>query len=557
MRVQKILALLSVVSVPSLAQELPPFFNNNDIDQLLPRPNLPLEAYRPQVQTPQLAPQPAADGPVRMQSKLFVSNIRIVGGSLYSLESLAQVYQPLTDREVSFAELIEATRSITQRYHADGYPLSFAFIPEQDFTTGTVTIVLVEGYIDKVEVSGELGAVREKLVAFAQHMQGERPLTQKTFERYSSLISTVPGVTSEVRVPTPTTTDGATTLFITSTRKPVQTQLSLNSSNRAGTQALVGGTLQALTPFAEQFSVSGLLPPGRDREHYWRADYSQLLGSDGLQVLVSAATYRARPHEDIPLGGGLALSQRKENQRYSGTLRYPLLAAPDRWWSVSGQLYAVDDQQQYRLSGVGTVFESETNIRAFALETEWREYSAQRLRILTAGLYQGLNGLGAKVEPAGVDKDFFRLRLSALQSDALTENWQGVLSATLYWSDDFLPESERAMFGGQNFARGYPVDQASGDQGWGVAYEVSYRFKRDESKWLSILQPYVVLDRAQTHYNHLGLPRQNMASAAFGLRFGDARYYNIAVEAAKPLADKTIDSHNRSWRFNLSFSYQL
>ena len=49
----------------------------------------------------------------------------------------------------------------------------------------------------------------------------------------------------------------------------------------------------------------------------------------------------------------------------------------------------------------------------------------------------------------------------------------------------------------------------------------------------------------------------DLSSAAVGLRFGDAKYYNIALEAAKPMSDEALDSLNRQPRYTLSFSYQL
>ncbi|MNJ52733.1 hypothetical protein D3C77_480840 [compost metagenome] len=149
-----------------------------------------------------------------------------------------------------------------------------------------------------------------------------------------------------------------------------------------------------------------------------------------------------------------------------------------------------------------------------------------------------------------------RLRLSGVQSDRFFDNWQGVASAALYWSGDSLPDSERAVFGGQSFGRGYPSDQASGDKGWGAAYEVNYSFKR-EGDWLKILQPYVVLDAARSWFNELEVRDSTLSSAALGVRFGDARYYNISLEAAKPMSDIALDSFNRRPRYTLSFSYQL
>jgi len=67
----------------------------------------------------------------------------------------------------------------------------------------------------------------------------------------------------------------------------------------------------------------------------------------------------------------------------------------------------------------------------------------------------------------------------------------------------------------------------------------------------------VVLDRSKTWFNELTVKGNNLSSAALGLRFGDAKYYNIALEAAKPMSEKALDTFNRKPRYSISFSYQL
>ncbi|MNJ64758.1 hypothetical protein D3C77_607310 [compost metagenome] len=163
--------------------------------------------------------------------------------------------------------------------------------------------------------------------------------------------------------------------------------------------------------------------------------------------------------------------------------------------------------------------------------------------------------LGANTD-SDIDLDFLRLRVSGLQSDRYFDNWQGVVSAVLYWSNDSLPDSERAVFGGQAFGRGYPSDQASGDKGWGAAYELNYSFK-SEDDWLKLVQPYVVVDAARSWFNELQVRDSHLSSAAVGVRVGDPRYFNIALEAAKPMADVALDSLDRQPRFTVSFSVQL
>lgn len=550
-------ALVSLSWMGALqAEPLPSFLNSNDTERNLPAPNLPADAFRPT--TPRLqvpAPAPSQAQALMMSTQVIIRKIRIEGGTVYPLSDLRDNYQPILDKVVTIGDLIEATRQITQRYQQDGYLLSYAFLPVQDFANGLLRVVLVEGYIRDYELQGDIGRVSGYLDKLVTKLKAERPLTRKTFDRYTALMSRVPGVTVAARVPPPGTTDGASKLTVQALRKPFTTTMSLNESSRDDLQVLLGASSNAQTALAEQLSVSGLFPPGEDKEKYYRVDYSQYLGTEGMQVSLSASRYRSDPSAVVRLTNEINLKQHRENDRYSIGLSYPLIASPNEWLSLSSRFYAVDDTTDYRVIGFPLKVSTNTDIRALAFEGDWRKASDTRLRIISGGVYQGFDSFGANTN-AGYDLDFFRLRLSGVQSDRFFENWQGVASAAAYWTDDSLPDSERAVFGGQNFGRGYPTDQASGDKGWGAAYEVNYSYRR-EGEWLKLLQPYIVFDAARTWFNELEVQDSRMSSAALGLRFGDARYYNISLEVAKPMSDIALDSFNRRPRFTVSFSYQL
>ena len=556
MRVMASLLFLSLSST-ALADTLPTFLNSNETIRNLPVPNLPADAYRPDT-APVQVPEPgaAAAQPLMMSTKINLKTVQIEGGTIYPLTELAENYKPLIGRETSLADLIEATRNITRRYQQDGYLLSYAFLPQQQFDDGVARVVLVEGYVRDVQVEGDVGRVRGLLDKFITKIQAERPLTRKTFERYTTLMTRIPGVTIQAQVPPPGTTDGATTLIAQASRKPFTSTLSTTEDNRNGTQALLGVSSNSQTSMGEQLTLSGLFPPGDDDEHYYRADYSQFLGSEGTQLALSASRYRADPGTNLRLDNGLELKPHRENDRYSIGFTVPLIAASNELLTAGSRLYAVNDKTRYNVVGYPLSVEERTDIRALAFEGDWRKADAKQLRILSAGLYQGLDSMGAKTNNTAIDLDFFRARLSGVQSDKFFDNWQGVLSAALYWSDDSVPDSERAVFGGQNFGRGYPDDQASGDKGWGVAYEVNYSYNR-EGSWVRILQPYVVLDRSRSWFNQLPVQANSLSSAALGLRFGDAKYYNVALEAAKAMSDEALDTFNRRTRYSISFSYQL
>ncbi len=556
MRVLASLLCLSLSSA-ALADTLPSFLNSNETIRNLPVPNLPADAYRPSA-APLQVPDPGATAaqPLLMETKVNLKTVQIEGGTIYPLNELAEIYKPLIGRQASLAELIEATRNITRRYQQDGYLLSYAFLPQQNFDDGVARVVLVEGYVRDIQMHGDIGRVKSLLDKLAAKIQAERPLTRKTFERYTTLMSRIPGVTIQAQVPPPGTTDGATTLVAQASRKPFTSTLSTTEDNRNGPQALLGVSSNSQTSMGEQLSLSGLFPPGDDKEHYYRLDYSQFLDTEGTQLNVSASRYRADPDTEVLVGGGGRLSTHRENDRYSIGFSTPLIASANELLTAGSRLYAVDDKTRY--DGINFPFSTElrTDVRALAFEGDWRKADARQLRILSAGVYQGFDSLGAHTNYDDIDLDFFRVRLSGVQSDKFLDNWQGVLSAALYWSDDTLPDSERAVFGGQNFGRGYPDDQASGDKGWGVAYEVNYSFNRD-GNWVRILQPYVVVDRSRSWFNQLPVQANNLSSTAVGLRFGDAKYYNVALEVAKAMSDEALDTFNRKPRYSISFSYQL
>jgi hemolysin activation/secretion protein len=545
------------LSSAALADTLPSFLNSNETTRNLPVPNLPADAYRPAT-TPVQVPEPGAASaqPLMMETRISLKTVQIEGGTIYPLSELAEIYKPLIGHPTSLADLIEATRTITRRYQQDGYLLSYAFLPQQKFDDGVARVVLVEGYVRDIQMQGGVGRVKGLLDKLAAKIQAERPLTRKTFERYTTLMTRIPGVTVQAQVPPPGTTDGATTLVAQASRKPFTSTLSTTEDNRNGTQALLGVSSNSQTAMGEQLTLSGLFPPGDDHEHYYRLDYNQFLNSEGTQLSLFASRYRADPGTNVLTSDGFELKPHKEDDRYSIGVSHPFIAASNELLNAGARLYAVDDKNRYNVVGYPLSIEERTNVRALAFESDWRKTDARQLRILSGGLYQGLDSMGAHSNNPALDLNFLRLRLSGVQSDKFFDNWQGVLSAALYWSDDTLPDSERAVFGGQNFGRGYPDDQASGDKGWGAAYEVNYSFNRD-GNWVRILQPYVVLDRSKTWFNKLAVQSNDLSSAAVGLRFGDAKYYNIALEAAKPMSDEALDTFNRRARYSISFSYQL
>lgn len=563
--VRKLIYCAVILATSNLQANTPSYLQSSDVENLLPTAELPVGEMRPSVAETQL-PQ-VRNVRLPLSTQFDLRGLEIEGGSVYPFEQISQRFAPLVNRRITLRDLLLVTESITQDYQRDGYVLSYAYVPEQNLIDGVVRVVIVEGYVQSHEMKGEVGLVEEHVRRLGEQLLNERPLKRETFERYTTLMAQIPGVKVKAQVQPPATTDGATVLVTEATRKAFDFGSSIQFDEEENNKLLLSATANSHTPVAEQVTVSTLLSDSDDNEEYVRLDYNQFIGADGLRLSGFASGYR-NSEGQISSQGTVST---RENTRLSLGLTYPLILSSRESLTAGVRLYGVNDERNFTLirRNPAQVFVDgltiDSKIRVLGFESDWRTLDAKgQLRILSAGLYQGIDGLGARSEArflgqnigAQHDLDFTRLRLSAVQNLNLADNWQLALSGAAYWSDDVLPQTEQVLFGGRNFARGYPSEQAYGDSGIGLGYELSYRFDTDYAH-LKLVQPYVAMDWARTYLNGSTGEEAKLSSAALGVRFGDRRHYNLALEVAKPLGDEAVDTGNKEPRVGLILNYSL
>ncbi|AGI25000.1 POTRA domain-containing protein, ShlB-type [Pseudomonas sp. ATCC 13867] len=548
--------LTLLLASPFAWAERPIQLPGSDIEQTLPRPNVPGGELRPTA--PKVsAPAPSARQPGQiLQQRIQLKRIEIAGGGHYPLNTWRPLLEPLTQRPIQVSELVAAAKAITQRYQNDGFFISFAYVPNQDFRGGGARIVLVEGHIREVRGNGDLGAHQARVDRWIARLKSERPLTRASFERFSVLMNRVPGLQLAMALKPPTTNDGGAVLELAGQSKRFNTGMNLDS-RRGEQRGLFNAQVMSLLGWGEQLQFNYLYPPGDDEEHYRAWNYSQLLGDNGLQLQAGYSKYNSRPDDNLRLADGLEFARKRQNERISAGLGIPVLLRRDLTWDVNVRGYTVNDTSRYDLvyPNIPYRVEQKSKLRVVGVDTVVQQFASKRVRAGSLAVYQGLNGMGAETEKP-IRKDFTRVLGYGAQQDQFGERWQGVVSAGFQWTDDVLPDSEQVTYGGNNFGRGYPDDQASGDKGWGAAYEVNYSFLR-QSAVLNQIQPYLVVDTARTHYTQDGLPNAQLGSAAVGIRLSNRKHYLVSMEVAKPFGDRALDNNQRSPRLNFAFSYQI
>jgi hemolysin activation/secretion protein len=519
----------------------------------------------PRVNVPKSAAALTPDTPIR------VGHIQFIGGTVYSLKSLLAPFRPLAGKTVPLKTIVRLATEITERYRADGYPLSYAWLPDDNFHNGIIKIVLVEGYVAHSDVKSNNPRTAARLTRLATRIMQEKPLCQETFERHSILMTRTPNTKVDASAQLPKNIYGAGVMQVQATEPRLWDLSSTLDARKGQNMALVNGSLSNLTSYGDQLGVATLVPLDNDTDKtYFGLNWQQFLNDDGLSMQLKGSYYRDDPSDYDPLlylPNDITLEARKKATQYTGgaSLSYPLILTRKKQLGVTGGIDYSDRRNDYdlRARGFGETLDlpgESQHVRYPALEfgvnglREWEKTSVSgRLT-----LRQGVDALGASASPSqGTDLDFTLWKSNLDAAWLMAEKWRlsGALEGA--WSDNDLPETERVSFGAQRFGRGYPDGEASGDYGYGGQIELRYLHMRKESTWLSTVQPYLLADTARTRFNQPAFRGQTLGSVAGGVMFGDNRHYSLTLEAARPTGDLPSDASRRDWRYSLTVSWNF
>lgn len=514
-------------------------------------------------------PQKEALSTAKHVDTVHIERVQFQGGSVFELEELAQLVEPLIGRDVTKVDIVKVLRAITAKYKDAGYALSFAFLPKQSTADGMLTITLVEGYVARSEIVVEDPDVKKRIERLAAKLQNEKPLRQSTFERYVSLIESTPGYKFKIRVPKPKTLGGGTTIRVEEAKAEwITTSLGFDDSKEEELKLLASATLNGLTSFGDSLTVSTLLP-NDTVDAYYALNYRQDIGADGLQLELSGNHFESQGDDriflsDIPVN----YVENKDRDRLRAGLKYPLNLGKNSAWWVGSNLHYLDENSTFELSradGAGQTVEIEKSLRYSALElySNWYKQTKRQVFRLSGSIKQGidLGGQRNEIRDANTSRKgsetthFNALRLDAAWRYLLSPRWRVQTKANLFWSDDILPSAEQIRYGGPRFGRGYPDGQAQGDKG--VAGEVELRYLQPlPTAFIKRLEPYLVVDAAKTQLRSND-NEQELVSAAIGLDITDGHYYSLGLEYAKPLGDAHFESGDRSPIYNIRVRWQF
>ena len=139
---------LAVRPINAIAQVTPPIVIPEPPQLPEPQPLPPPEDILEDIPSP-IPPAPQTPFPGSIPIKGF----NIVGNTVFSNEELQQEIAEFTNQNLTFNQVLEAEAKLTQFYVSKGYINSGAVVSAQEITDGFITINVVEGTLDQIDVT--------------------------------------------------------------------------------------------------------------------------------------------------------------------------------------------------------------------------------------------------------------------------------------------------------------------------------------------------------------------------------------------------------------------
>ncbi len=511
--------------------------------QNLPSPPLP---QRQQPSTPErlsplpeIFPSPDVSNPSfvlppeGIPGTILIKRFEIVGNTVFDPEEITRLTEPYTLRQISFIELQEVTRKISQLYRENGYITSGAVILPQIIEDRVVKVQILEGKLEDIEILGlkrlNPDYVRRRLeIATQAPLNQNRLLNALQVLQFDPLIANIsaelsagiePG-TSLLQVEVTEADTFSVTLNLDNNRVPsvgtFRRGIAVNHNNFLGQ--------------GDRFNVS-----------YVNTDGSDTLDNLSYEIPINARNGKIR----IAHGRGDStiiqepfdsLDIRNKTRRYEISYTQPIIQSLNqeaivgiRFSQETSRTRFLDDEP-FPNTGNAINEDGETKVNVLQLFQNFVSRDQKQVLALRSQFNFGLDILDSTIDE--VQAGSRRSTLDSELADSRFVSWQGqaqylrLLSpqTTLYirsqlqLANDSLVSLQKFSLGGALSVRGYSQNALVGDNGLFISTEILNNIATIENQEITFeLIPFV--DFGKVWNTKTSLPESVNTLLSMGIGF--------------------------------------
>lgn len=390
----------------------------------------------------------------------------------YQPKDLFDRLSPFIGKSVSLSRLDDIVREIVLAYRASGSPVVDAYVPNQDITTGTVQVVIVEGKVGDVRVEGNCWFKDEQILSSVEVSKDSTVdsvavtrdiawLNRNPF-RHTDLVLT--------RGEKPGTTD---VVLKTNDRMPLRVYAGYENT---GTDETGEDRVQAGLNWGNAFNLGHLL----DYQYTGSTDHKKLMGHSlrytadlpWRDTLVFSASYSESKPEIDPF------ELEATSYALSGRYIMPLVGRDsyDHRFIVGVDYKFSDSNLEF--SNI-PVFGKKTQILQFAagygasMQDSWGQTSFGGQFVYSPGDLLRDNSAKAFNEVRfGADAEYSYIDLNISRYTRLPSDFSWRSKVKFKFSDGLLIGSEQIGLGGYYSIRGFDERELNGDVGFAMNNDI-------------------------------------------------------------------------------------
>lgn len=496
----------------------------------------PVEKAAPEVKQEGLK-KPTPVAPQADKIRLTLNRVIIQGNHVFCTSDLEKVFAPHLHKNISLADLQNDVEGVSRKYREAGYVLSRAFLPAQKIEHGIVRVQVIEGYISKVEVTGDPGLARNLIQQHGNIVLCSRPLKICVLEHEILLANDIPGIFVQAVITPSKNIPGSADLTLSATRKVASGYVTYDNF---GTRYLgpletgFGGNLNSILP-GDTNALHFAFANQTDEMSFYEFMHTQVINVNGLNYTLGTSYTQTKPGFTLDpfhiVGRSFSIY---------GYMVYPVIRTREtslffrtaaNYQNVSSTILTLPYYNDLiRSIGAGGYFTTTDCLKG-----------ADSLEIFAS---KGLPIMGAvphvnQSRPRGRER-FTKCILNALRTQPISTSRFSILTA-LQSQYSFTPllATEQYAYGGALFGRGYDPAEIVGDRGLAGKAEL-HMLVQPEWKFLNSIDFFLFYDAGEVwnmdRVNQIA--KLSATSTGIGANFDFMPYLRGQFYVAKPLSRK-------------------
>ncbi len=409
-----------------------------------------------------------------------VTAFNFAGNQRLSAAQLSAVVASYLNQPLSFAQLQQVAAAVTAAYRDAGWVVR-SYLPQQDISTGTVTIQVVEAVFGGVAFEApEPQRVKPTVLsAIAEAAQAPgTPLEAGALDRALLLMEDLPGISVSGRL-VEGAQHGQTNLVVAAKDKPLVTA-TISADNygslATGANRLNASlTLNSPTGLGDVLTTSLMKTQGID---YERMAYSLPVGASGARagVHMSQLDYRL-------VGDFASLNAYGSAQTKGLDFSYPLIRSQKK----NLNLVLSYDAKTFDDTASSVLKSRFINALSTALSGTHSDgyagggMNSASLSVVTGNLsFSGAGNQSADTSTAQTAGQYSKALFSLSRLQVLAGDLSLYVAGSLQVANKNLDSSEKLYLGGAGGVRAYPTAEGGGSEGRTVTVEIQ---KRLDAAW--------------------------------------------------------------------------